>query len=125
MIPFTYVSRKCKLVNSNRKHINGALRVGEVEGERGITEGHEGHFGSDGYICYLNCGDSIINKYLSLFSIVIKLYILDTAIHSTSIIHLKSCREYYQVPNAHKFLRRWCLPLCIHCLMAFRSFKFY
>ena len=67
----------------------------------------------------------VLQQVFINFSIVIKLHILDIAIDSITIILSKGYRKYHQVPNVHKFLRTWYLPLCIHCLTAFRSLKFY
>lgn len=59
VIPFIEDSRKCKLINSDRKHISSFLGWWDGEGWEGqITKGLKETFGGNGYVPYLDCGDS-------------------------------------------------------------------
>lgn len=68
---FTYNSRKCKLMYSDRKQMSDSWGGWERD-----AKGRQEAFGGDGYIHYLDCGDGFMGVNMSKFC---KLYTFSTS----------------------------------------------
>ena len=64
MIPFMKNYRKWKWLCIVKIQISGCLGQHREKREGEITKGHDKTFGGDGYVCYLDYGDSFMFVYI-------------------------------------------------------------